>query len=311
MAKHRSGNEEITLIRGNEVYTSQGEKIGQVEETYYGVSGLVEWIAVWGDGLAGRRVLLPLKMAQIRDGKVYVPYSKEEVMSAPEAEDGGHIPEEAERWLYAHQESQAPEQRSVSDIWERRKTSFQAQQDARGGQGQDTGKLDRALNDVRAGFGLVVYEARERLGMNDSRQPTLAEELRRGQQEVRGISRDVAEIAKDLRVLAQQEMQLAKAEMGEQLRLFSRALVWGMIAATFGFLMLPFLSLAAMFALALVLPLWAAALATVGLLAILALGAGLIAYRQFRQVRLIPQRTMESVKEDVKWARSQWNSNGK
>jgi apolipoprotein N-acyltransferase len=84
-----------------------------------------------------------------------------------------------------------------------------------------------------------------------------------------------------------------------------------MMAATFGFLMLPFLFLAVMFALALVLPLWAAALATTGLLAILAIGAGFIAYRQFRQVRLIPKRTVESVKEDVKWARSQWNSNGK
>src|SRR5918999_5467466 len=89
----------------------------------------------------------------------------------------------------------------------------------------------------------------------------------------------------------------------------SRALIWGMMAATFGFLMLPFLFLAVMFALALVLPLWAAALATTGLLAILAIGAGFIAYRQFRQVRLIPKRTVESVKEDVKWARSQWNSN--
>jgi uncharacterized membrane protein YqjE len=277
MAKHRSGNEEITLIRGNEVYTSQDEKIGQVEETYYGVSGLVEWIAVWGDGLAGRRVLLPLKMAQIRDGKVYVPYSKEEVMSAPEAEDGGYIPEEAQRWFHVRHESQSSERHPGSSVWER---------------GKATDRL-------------------KRLGLNDNQQPTLAEELRRGQQEMLNIGRDVAEIVKDLGVLAQQEMQLAKAEMGEQLRLSSRALVWGVIAATFGFLKLAFLSLAVMFALALVLPLWAAALATTGLLAILALGAGFIAYRQFRQVRLIPQRTMESVKEDVKWARSQWNSNGK
>jgi sporulation protein YlmC with PRC-barrel domain len=121
------------LILGYEVYNSEGEKIGQVEETYHGVTGLVEWMGVRGDGSAGRRVLLPLKTAQIQDGKVNIPYSKEEVMTAPEAEDGGHIPEEAERWLYAYQESQAPEQQSVTDIWERRKAARQAQQDGPGG----------------------------------------------------------------------------------------------------------------------------------------------------------------------------------
>jgi hypothetical protein len=42
MAKQRSAGEEAPLILGYEVYNSEGEKIGQVEETYYGVTGLVE-----------------------------------------------------------------------------------------------------------------------------------------------------------------------------------------------------------------------------------------------------------------------------
>jgi sporulation protein YlmC with PRC-barrel domain len=129
MAKQKSAGEEDPLILGYEVYNSEGEKIGQVEETYHGTTGLVEWMGVRGDGSAGRLVLLPLKTAQIQDGKVYIPYSKEEVMTAPELDDDGHVPEEAERWLYAHQESQAPEQESVTDMWERRKASRQAPQD--------------------------------------------------------------------------------------------------------------------------------------------------------------------------------------
>jgi sporulation protein YlmC with PRC-barrel domain len=120
------------LILGYEVYNSEGEKIGQVEETYHGVTGLVEWMGVRGDGSAGRMVLLPLKTAQIQEDKVYIPYSKEEVMTAPEPDDDCHVPEEAERWLYAHQESQPPEQQSVTDIWEERKASRQAQQDEAG-----------------------------------------------------------------------------------------------------------------------------------------------------------------------------------
>jgi sporulation protein YlmC with PRC-barrel domain len=132
MAKQKPAGEEAPLILGYEVYNSEGEKIGQVEETYHGVTGLVEWMGVRGDGSAGRMVLLPLKTAQVQEGKVYIPYSKEEVMTAPEPDDDGHVPEEAERWLYAHQESQAPEQQSVTDIWEERKASRQAQQDEAG-----------------------------------------------------------------------------------------------------------------------------------------------------------------------------------
>ena len=232
-------------------------------------------------------------------------------MSAPEAEDGGHIPEEAEQWLYAHQEPQSPEQHSGSAIWERGKAPNQAQQDGKRRQRQDTGKLNQAIDEVQAGISLIIYEVRERLGMNDGPQPTLAEDLRHGQQEMLGIGRDLADISKDIRVLAQQEMELAKAEMVQQLQLSSRALIWGVIVGIFGFFKLAFLSLTVMFALALVLPLWAAALATTALLAILAISAGFIAYRQFRRIHLIPHRTLKSVKEDVEWAHSQWNSNGK
>jgi uncharacterized membrane protein YqjE len=178
-------------------------------------------------------------------------------------------------------------------------------------QGQAPNRLNRAVDEVQAGIGLIIYEVRERLGMNDGPQPTLAEDLRRGQQEMVGIGRDLADISKDIRVLAQQEMQRARAEMRQQLQFSSRALALGAIAGVFGFFTLAFLSLTVMFALDLVLPRWAAALATTGLLAVLAISAGFIAYQQFRRIRLMPQRTLKSVKEDIEWARNQWNSNGK
>jgi sporulation protein YlmC with PRC-barrel domain len=132
MAKQKSAGEEYPLILGYEVYNSDSEKIGQVEETYHGTTGLVEWLGVRGDGSARRLVLLPLKTAQIQGSKVYIPYSKEEVMTAPEPDDDGHVPVEAERWLYAHQKSQAPEQEYMTSMWERRKASRQAQQNEEG-----------------------------------------------------------------------------------------------------------------------------------------------------------------------------------
>jgi hypothetical protein len=36
---------------------------------------------------------------------------------------------------------------------------------------------------------------------------------------------------------------------------------------------------------------------------------GLIAYVYFRQVSVVPKRTIKSVQEDVEWARSQLNLN--
>src|SRR5918992_4794207 len=102
MAKQRSAGEEDPLILGYEVYNSEGEKIGQVEETYQGVTGLVEWMGVRGDGSAGRMVLLPLKTAQIQEGKVYIPYSKEEVLTAQEPVDVVQVLEKAERGFYGN-----------------------------------------------------------------------------------------------------------------------------------------------------------------------------------------------------------------
>jgi hypothetical protein len=88
MARYRTGNNEPDLIQGNTVYSSEGEKIGRVEEAYYGVTGRVEWIGVTGDGLAGRGLLLPMKTAQVRSGSIYLPYSTQEAMSAPDASMG-------------------------------------------------------------------------------------------------------------------------------------------------------------------------------------------------------------------------------
>lgn len=300
MAKYRTGNNESDLIQGNAVYSSEGERIGQVEEAYYGVTGRVEWIGVSGDGLSGRRVLLPLKTAQIIDSSVYLPYSKQEAMSAPDDSDEGDIPEEAERWLYSHYDPPPSETRSGNGVAEPARTSGQSQQATMGWREHVIGRLSQAV---------VVVE--ERFGLGDENQPTLAEDLRRGRQEAMGVGRDFADIFKDISVLAQQELQLAQAEVAEQIRPLSQALIWGAVAAVFGLLVAAFSLIAVMFALALVFPLWLSALITMGISGILAAGAGLFAYSRLRKIRLMPQRTMQSVKEDVTWLGSQLKSNGR
>jgi uncharacterized membrane protein YqjE len=300
MARYRTGNNESDLIQGNTVYSSEGEKIGQVEEAYYGVTGRVEWIGVTGDGLAGRGLLLPMKTAQVRSGSIYLPYSTQEAMSAPDDIDGGDVPEEAERWLYAHYDSQPSEQDSGNGVVEQAGTVGQGQRATMGWWEQVIGRLSVAA---------VALE--ERFGLDDGNQPTLAEDIQRGRQEAVGVGRDFADIARDIGALTQQELQLARAEVAEQMRPISQALIWGAVAAIFGLFVAAFLLVGVMFALALVFPLWVSALITMGISGILAAGAGLFAYGRFRQVRLMPQRTMQSVQEDVKWLGSQLKSNGR
>ena len=106
-------------------------------------------------------------------------------------------------------------------------------------------------------------------------------------------------------VLARQELMLAKAEMGEKGKAVGIGV--GMFAGVVIAAMLALGTLTAFLValLALVLPVWAAAL-IVTLLWVAV--AGLLAFvgrNQFRRAQpLMPQLTMKSVKEDVQWAKT-------
>ena len=77
----------------------------------------------------------------------------------------------------------------------------------------------------------------------------------------------------------------------------------GFEAAVVALLTLAFFAVTAMFALDEVMDTWLAALITaLGLLTITAI-AGLLAYSQIKQITVAPKKTMQSVNEDVQWAR--------
>lgn len=120
-------------------------------------------------------------------------------------------------------------------------------------------------------------------------------------QEARDIGGDIADIAADLRDLAQKEVQLARAEVREQITLLWQSVALGAMVAVNLLLLLTFLLLGAMFALDIVLDLWAAALITAGFVAILAATSGMVAYMLMRRFHLMPRRTMKTIREDVEW----------
>lgn len=141
----------------------------------------------------------------------------------------------------------------------------------------------------------MTFETRDGLG----------EDLR---EETRGLGEEAGQIAQDLRNLLRSEVQLAKAETREQIQLAIRSAIWGAVAALCALLTLVFIALTSMFALWVVLPMWLSALiVTAGLLIIAGL-AGLMAYARIKQISLVPKRTVDSLKEDVAWAKAQLKS---
>ena len=118
----------------------------------------------------------------------------------------------------------------------------------------------------------------------------------------RPISNVLHDIAGNVQEIVRAEMRLAKTEITEEL---GKARLGGTLAAM-GALMLGlgmlFALLAAVYALSLVMPAWAAALIVAGVecvsgLLLLMLGVG-----KFKTVRAAP-KTQASIKENVEWAK--------
>ncbi|MFF0007698.1 phage holin family protein [Streptomyces tibetensis] len=110
-------------------------------------------------------------------------------------------------------------------------------------------------------------------------------------------------VTSDVQQLLHQEAELAKAEIREEATKAGKAAGMFGGAGFAGYMVAVFLSLAATFALANVMDLGWAALIVTGLWAVI----GLILYRrgraQMRTVSPKPEQTMQTLKEDMQWAR--------
>ena len=113
-----------------------------------------------------------------------------------------------------------------------------------------------------------------------------------------------SEVAKDLSTLVRQEISLAKAELQQE------AKTAGMAAGAFGgagfagYFVLVFLSLALMWGLDAWMPLGWAAVIVAGIWAVVGAIFGAVGRSRLRRFSPKPERTIETVKEDVKWAKT-------
>ena len=94
--------DELVAAQGSTGYSSEGDKLGSVEEIFVDQdTGEPEWIGV-GTGMLGtKRVLVPVVGAERSDDGFRVPYSKEQVKETPDV-DADEISQETEAQLYAH-----------------------------------------------------------------------------------------------------------------------------------------------------------------------------------------------------------------
>jgi uncharacterized protein (TIGR02271 family) len=101
--------------RGRKAVDPDGEKIGSIDEIYMDTeTGRPEWLAV-KTGLLGSRVsFIPIAEARDAGGDVHVPYYKQQVKDAPNADPDGELSQEEEGSLYRHYGLDYPEARSDS-----------------------------------------------------------------------------------------------------------------------------------------------------------------------------------------------------
>jgi uncharacterized protein (TIGR02271 family) len=89
--------------RGRNVVTSDGDKIGTLEEVYLDTdSGQPEWATVRTGLFGAQHTFVPLVEVEHRRGEIVVPYTKDQVKGAPSVDPDGQLSHEDEDRLYDH-----------------------------------------------------------------------------------------------------------------------------------------------------------------------------------------------------------------
>ena len=141
--------------RGREVVSSDGDKIGTLEEVYLDTqAGEPEWAAVTTGLFGTKQTFVPLAQAEPQGGRVTVPYSKDHVKDAPSVDPDGELSQDDEARLYRHYGLEYSERRSDTGLPE---GTAGAQVSGRGPVGEDLSgpttdeAMTRSEEEVRVG----------------------------------------------------------------------------------------------------------------------------------------------------------------
>jgi hypothetical protein len=121
----------------------------------------------------------------------------------------------------------------------------------------------------------------------------------------RSVATLLSDLARDFSLLIRQEVALAKAEASEkvgQLGMGVGMMAAGGFVAFAGLIVLMF---AGVYALSLVMEPWQAALIVGGVVTLLGLVLVFVGKSKLSADKLTPQRTIQSIKDDARWAKEQ------
>jgi len=109
--------QDVAGWKGEKVVGNDEQKLGTIDEIYLDEeTGKPEWLAV-KTGMFGTKVtFIPLADATAHDDHVHVPFDKDLVKDAPNAEADGQLSQQEEAALYAHYGYDYSESRSDSGL---------------------------------------------------------------------------------------------------------------------------------------------------------------------------------------------------
>jgi uncharacterized membrane protein len=119
----------------------------------------------------------------------------------------------------------------------------------------------------------------------------------------RSLSDVFQDIVRNVRDIIRAEIALAKTEVREEASKALASVAWTLGGALSGLLAVIFILWTAAYALGLVWPMWVATLAVAGALALTAIALLSIGIRRLRELNPTPERTVQTIKENVAWVR--------
>jgi uncharacterized protein (TIGR02271 family) len=97
------GNTDVQQLIGRTVYSTDGDKIGDIRQVYLNDQTEQPEFMTVNTGLLGTSEnFVPLSEAQLSGDQVTIPFDKDKVKNAPNIAPDGHIDESQERELYAY-----------------------------------------------------------------------------------------------------------------------------------------------------------------------------------------------------------------
>jgi uncharacterized membrane protein YqjE len=125
-----------------------------------------------------------------------------------------------------------------------------------------------------------------------------------GQNE-RSVPEVLQDIVGNIQEIIRSEFTLAKIEVKQEAAQAKGLLVMWLIGGALGLYALGFMLFTAMLGMATVMPMWLAALIVAVVLTVISIAMLSVASNRLKQVRKVPERTIETLKENVQWAKEQ------